>query len=232
MSNAKTSYILLVLLTLFSQLCIAQEKAIIPDIVKLADGEEWRIANREAEIIKVNGQFGIYFGAQPGDGVAWLKNFEFTNGVIEVDTKGKDVQGISLIGIAFRGVNEHIYDAVYFSPFNFQGDDPVRAMSGVQYISHPDYPWQRLRTEYPGKYEKPVNPVPDPNYFFHAKIIIEKPKVSVYVNDGKEPCLVVEELTDRDGGWIGLWMGNNSDGTFTNLKIIPKENESTEQFKR
>ena len=35
---------------------------------------------------------------------------------------------------------------------------------------------------------------------------------------------VVEELNDRKGGLVGLWMGNNSDGTFANLKIIPTQN--------
>ncbi|MFC1538620.1 hypothetical protein ACFL6H_04280 [Candidatus Latescibacterota bacterium] len=226
MNNSKGTYIfiLVVLMTLFTQFCIAQKNVIIPDLGKIVEGLDWKIVNREAEIIRENDQRCIYFEAAPGDGIAWLKNFEFTNGIIEVDTKGKDVRGISYVGIAFRGVNENIYDAVYFSPFNFKSDDPVRTSNSVQYISHPDYPWQRLRTEYSGKYENQVNPVPDPNYFFHAKIIIEKPKISVYVDDGKEPCLVVEELSDRNSGWIGLWVGNKSDGTFANLRIIPQKN--------
>jgi hypothetical protein len=85
------------------------------------------------------------------------------------------------------------------------------------------YTWNKLRQEHPQKYENTVNPVPDPGSFFHAKIVVEKPKISVFVNDAKEPALIVNELSDRTGGWVGLWVGNYSDGTFANLKIIKKE---------
>ena len=224
MNNFKVAYLWVVFMIFFTQVCIAQENAIIPDLAKIVEGEDWKITNREATIIKENDQLSIYFETQPGSGVAWLENVELTNGTIEIDIKGKDVSGRSFVGIAFRGVDEETYDAVYFRPFNFMSDDPVRRGHSVQYVSHPDYPWRRLREEHPEKYENPVDPVLDPGSFFHAKIIIEKPKISVFVNDGKEPCLVVEELTDRTGGWVGLWMGNNSDGTFANLKIIPTRN--------
>jgi len=223
MNGFKVTYLLAVLMIFFAHFGIAQENAIIPDLTNIVGGEGWNIANREAKVIKEDDQLSIYFKAQPGAGVAWLENIEFNNGIIEADIKGTDVIGRSFIGIAFRGVDEKTYDAVYFRPFNFMSDDSVRTGHSVQYISHPDYPWYRLREDHPEKYENPVSPAPDPNSFFHAKIIIEKPKISVYVNDAKEPCLVVEELANRNGGRIGLWMGNNSDGTFSNLKIIPKK---------
>jgi hypothetical protein len=40
----------------------------------------------------------------------------------------------------------------------------------------------------------------------------------VYVNDGKEPSLVVEELSDREGGGVGLAVDG---GYLANLKITP-----------
>jgi hypothetical protein len=45
--------------------------------------------------------------------------------------------------------------------------------------------------------------------------------VRVYVEDDAEPSLVVNALTDRTGGRIGLWIGNNSDGSFADLVIRP-----------
>lgn len=224
MKNFKVAYLLAVFMIFFTQFCIAQENIIIPDLTKIVEGEDWKIVNREARIIKENDQLSVYFESRPGSGVAWLENVELTNGTIEIDIKGKNVPGRSFIGIAFRGVDEETYDAIYFRPFNFMSDDPARRGHSVQYISHPDYNWPRLRQEHPEKYENPVDPVPDPDSFFHVKIIIEKSKISVFVNDGKKPCLVVEELSDRKGGLVGLWMGNNSDGTFANLKIIPTQN--------
>jgi hypothetical protein len=91
----------------------------------------------------------------------------------------------------------------------------------VQYISHPENTWQKLRNEHPGAYEKPVNPVPEPDSWFHARVVVAGPKVEVFVNDASEPSLRVEALTTRRSGRIGLWVGNGSDGTFANLKITP-----------
>ncbi len=157
----------------------------------------------------------------PGDGVAYLPGIEFVNGAIEFDVKGKDVQQQSFVGVAFHGVDGTTYDAIYFRPFNFRTEDQARRIRAVQYVSHPAYTWQKLRTEQPGKYEQPVNPVPDPNAWFHARLVIASPKVSVFVGDAKEPCLAVNQLSDRKKGLLGLWVGNNSGGDFANLKIIP-----------
>jgi len=206
---------------LTSVLCTAQDRVIIPDLSKISTGDEWNIHNREVTITKQNDQLNVELDAKTGNGIVWLKNTEFTNGIIEADIKGKNVQGLSFVGIAFRGVDEKTFDAIYFRPFNFMSEDPVRQGHGVQYISHPEYTWYRLRQESPEKYENPVNPTPDPNAFFHAKIVVDKPKIKVYVNNAAEPCLAVDELSSRKDGWIGFFVGNGSDGTFANLKIIP-----------
>ena len=223
MNSFRPAYLSVLLTLSLTQFCIAQENAITPDLAKIVDEGEWNIANREAKIVEEDDRLSIYFDAQSGDGVAWLKTIEVANGIIEVDIKGTDVRGRSFVGIAFRGVDERTFDAVYFRPFNFRSDDPVRKGHSVQYVSHPDYTWRRLREEHPEKFENPVTPIPDPNSFFHVKIVIETSKISVFVNVGEEPSLVVETLTDRRSGWIGLWTGNNSDGTFANLRIIPTE---------
>jgi hypothetical protein len=81
--------------------------------------------------------------------------------------------------------------------------------------------WPKLRAEHPGKYEQPVNPVPDPNDWFHARVVVAHPKVSVFVSEAKEPCLEVTQLSDRKKGLVGLWGGNGSGGDFANLKIVP-----------
>jgi len=209
-----------VLLIAFTgEFSLAQENYTAPDLSKIIAGDGWKIINRKAELIDDSIGKVVHLNSQPGDGVAWLENFDFENGVIEVDIKGKDAQGSSFVGVAFRVVDEETYDAVYFRPFNFMSVDSVKKDHSVQYVSQPDYTWQKLRGEFPGKYENPVNPVPDPDSFFHAKIVIEKPKVSVYVNNSSEPSLVVDELSSRTGGWVGLWVGNYSEGMFSSLKI-------------
>jgi hypothetical protein len=199
---------------------LAQKKAIEPDLAALAEGKGLKVFNRSLSVLNDGARKGVRLSESPGDGVVYLEGVEFTNGAIEFDIRGKDVQQQSFVGVVFHGLDEKTYDAVYFRPFNFKTEDQARRIRAVQYISHPTYTWQKLRTEQPGKYEKPVNPVPDPNGWFHARIVVASPKVSVFINDGKEPSLVVEQLSDRKKGLVGLWVGNTSGGDFANFKIV------------
>jgi hypothetical protein len=164
---------------------------------------------------------GARLNESPGDGVAFLPGVELADGTIELDVKGKDVLQQSFVGVAFHGVDGTTYDAIYFRPFNFKVGDPARRSHGVQYISHPAYPWDKLRAEQPDKYEHAVNPVPDPNGWFHVRVVVASPKVSVFVGDATEPSLVVNQLSNRKKGLVGLWVGNNSGGDFANLRILP-----------
>ncbi len=223
MGKRNTLIMIVSAILLICRFSFAQEETIFPDLSKISDKDYWGISNRTATPKNENGNVSVYLNGQEGDGVAWFKDFDFNNGTIEADIKGKNVQGNSFVGIAFHGVDEKTYEAVYFRPFNFMSEVPSAKGHSVQYISHPEYTWNKLRQEHPQKYENTVNPVPDPGSFFHAKIVVEKPKISVFVNDAKEPSLIVNELSDRTGGWVGLWVGNYSDGTFANLKIIKKE---------
>ncbi len=200
---------------------VGQKKTIEPDLAALAEGKGLKVFNRNLSRFNDGAKKGVRLSESPGDGVAYLEGVEFANGTIEFDVKGKDVQQQSFVGVAFHGVDEKTYDAIYFRPFNFKTEDQARRIRAVQYISHPTYTWQKLRTEQPGKYEKPVSPVPDPNDWFHVRIVVASPKVSVFVNDAKEPSLVVDQLSDRKKGLVGLWVGNNSSGDFTNFKIVP-----------
>jgi hypothetical protein len=167
------------------------------------------------------GRTVVTFDGRPGDGAAWLDGVDFQNGTIELSIRGKNNPGRSFVGVAFRGVDDETYDAVYFRPFNFVADNDASRSHMVQYISHPAYTWSRLREEHTDVYENSLPNPPDPDSFFRARIVVEKPQVRVYVGDDPEPCLVVNELTDREGGRIGLWMGNNSDGSFAELIIRP-----------
>jgi hypothetical protein len=199
---------------------LAQKKAIEPDLAALAEGKGLKVFNRSLSVLNDGARKGARLSESPGDGVAYLEGVEFTNGVIEIDIRGKDVQQQSFVGVVFQGVDEKTYDAVYFRPFNFKAEDPARRLRAVQYVSHPTYTWQKLRTEQPGKYEKPISPAPDPNGWFHARVVVASPKVSVFVNDAKEPSLVVDQLSDRKKGLVGLWVGNTSGGDFANFKIV------------
>ena len=199
----------------------AQKRTITPDLSALADGKGLTVFNRTATRVVDGTRQGVRLGESAGDGVAYVTGVEFGDGTLEFDVKGKDVQQQSFVGIAFHGVDGTTYDAVYFRPFNFKTDDAARRLRAVQYIAHPTHTWQKLRTDTPGQYEKPVSPVPDPNGWFRARVVVAHPRVSVFVGDATEPSLVVTQLSDRKKGLVGPWVGNNSAGEFANLKIVP-----------
>jgi hypothetical protein len=212
-------------LSLLALVCLPRafhaQQVLTPDLNGIAIGQGWEIVNRAATATVEDGQPVVTFDARVGDGAAWLEGVDFHNGTIEVRIRGKNVPQRSFVGIAFRGVDDETYDAVYFRPFNFLADNDLSRSHHVQYISHPVHTWFTLRRDHTGVYESEILNPPDPDGFFTARIEIAKPEIRVYVNDAVEPSLVVNELTDRAGGRIGLWMGNGSDGSFAELVLRP-----------
>src|SRR6185369_10361257 len=88
---------------------------------------------------------GVHIAVGQGKGVTWLEGPEFSNGVFEVDIRGRDDFQRNFIGIAFHKLNDSTYEDVYFRPFNFRSPDSIRRIHAVQYESNPAWPWNRLR---------------------------------------------------------------------------------------
>jgi hypothetical protein len=182
-----------------------------------APQDAYKVVNRT--VTSDGGVGSIHLNEVEGVGIAWIKGREFKEGIIEFDIKGKDAFQQSFVGFAFHGLNDTTYEAVYFRPFNFQSTDPARKLHAVQYIANPTYDWPKLRADYPNKYEQPISPVPDPNGWFHAKIIVTNQKISVFVNGVGQPCLTVIPLVHLAGRQVGYWVGNGSGGDWKNLQI-------------
>jgi hypothetical protein len=193
----------------------AQHKEMIPDISKVNDPAKWSKVNRI-----VSFDDGVFLNKKSGDGLLILKDFTFQNGKIDLDIKGKNDPGMSFVGFAFHGLNDSTFESIYFRPFNFK--NPERKNHSVQYISMPQNDWSKLREQHPGVYENIIQPIPDPDNWFHATIIINYPEVKVFVDNSDNPSMVIREIGARNIGWIGFWVGNNSEGRFKNLKITSK----------
>jgi hypothetical protein len=197
----------------------ASAQTVTPDLKAVPDGKGWKGSIDATKVTEKDGAAAIEFNKR-GQNVVWLDGFEFSAGTIEFDAKGKSTPPqSSFIGVAFRVAEAATHDAVYFRPFNFREADPEKKSHAVQYVSEPQWPWQKLRNEKPGQFEKPIEPAPDGDAWFHAKVVIEKRQVKVFVNGATEPALVVNELSDRPGGSVGLWC--NGYGVIANLKIMP-----------
>lgn len=204
-------------------LAVSATESLTPDLKALSEGKNSEAHRVTTEWVPDDGgKPALKLKTVPGsDGFVVISGVLFTNGVIEFDAKGKSGPPQSnFIGIALRIEDEKNYDNVYFRPFNFRTTDPERKSHAVQYSSLPNWPWPRLRAERTGQFEKPIKPAPDGDAWFHAKIVIKKPKVTVFVNGADKPSLEVNELTSRIGGSVGLWC--NTFGSIANLKITPE----------
>ena len=194
------------------------------DIVRFDLGDLLRkdgltVFNRHVEPVPDPSKNGLVLSEEYGEGLVWINGVSFTAGTIEVDLKGQNIFQRSFPGIAFRGADDSTFDAIYFRPFHFLSTDSVRRTRCVQYISLPQYTWQRLREEHNGMYEHAVDPAPDPDDWFHVRIVVRKDEALVYVNNAERPSLRVHLLSDRKRGMIGLYTADRSGGSFGNLSI-------------
>jgi len=180
-------------------------------------------ASRKLEIVPSGSGDYLKIIENKKEGIAWLPVEDFKDGIIEIEMRGKDVFQRSFIGIAFHGAGDINYDAVYCRPFNFFAKDPVRRIHAVQYVSHPDFTWERLRKERNAVFEKEIINPPDPDGWFTMKLLIDGTTVRAYINNESEPSLTIEKLNNRPSGKIGLFTADSSGGDFKAIKISYKK---------
>jgi hypothetical protein len=205
---------------------IAVDRTISPDLSKINDAKCWSAINVEISTAKEEGRTLARLSPKGGSkppgsnvGLALVEGLEFSEGTLEIDLKGKGKTERTFLGVAFNVEDANTFEAVYFRPFNFMADSDTFRARAVQYVSWPGNTWEKLRMEKPGSFESAVKPIPDPSGWFHARVEVTKKKVSVWVDDAKEPCLIVERLSNRLKGKVGLWVDSNG-GAFSNLKIV------------
>jgi hypothetical protein len=165
-------------------------------------------------------------GAADATSFAIVKDVSFRDGTIEVDLAGQPAQGASsdargFIGIGFRLQSDGSYEYIYLRPTNGRADDQIRRNHSTQYSAYPDFRFDRMRQEAPGKYESYVDL--ESGVWTKFKIEVEGHKARLYVHESEQPCLIVNDmkLEPKEGGVV-LWVGPGTEGYFSNLKITPK----------
>jgi hypothetical protein len=195
------------------------QKATKYELGKLAKNNDLVVINRELTLLDERGYPGIRLSKEYGEGIAWVKGVEFTNGIIEFDVRGENVKQHSFVGIAFHGKDTTTFDAVYLRPFQFHEQSETLRNRAIQYISLPQYTWRALREKFPGKYEDSISPAPDPNAWIKMRVVIQDNVISTYINGSKEASLVVEKVTTLNTGGVGFYVADTSGGDFANLTI-------------
>jgi len=178
------------------------------------DLDKWQTGLVQTEIIKYKGKKALRIKEAAGERIAYLKDFTFENGIIELDIAAIP----HYAGLVFRVRSDSVYEGIYFRPQNSRHKDPKRRGHTIQYIGSPMYTWYYLREKSPEMYEAGADIAPEE--WFHVKAVVSGTRAEVYVNRAESPSLVVEDLKHgRSKGSVGLWCGNNSGGTFANLTV-------------
>jgi len=157
-----------------------------------------------------------------------LNKTNFPDGVIEIELAGEPAANAGagargFVGVAFRaaaeaGKDATKYECFYLRPTNGRADDQVRRNHSAQYISYPEYPWQRLRKEFPEKYESYVDLLP--GEWTKVRIEVRGDKARLYVHETPQPVLVVNDLKQgASQGQIALWVGTGTVAHFANLRV-------------
>jgi len=118
---------LLCIALFFSQLAVGQSY----DLQQLLKSEGLTVIDRKVTPLNDGDKKAVSFSDKSdAGGYALIKGLEFSEGTIEVDIKGKDVQGKNFVGVAFHAVpedgKETAADIVYFRPFNFKSGEQIR----------------------------------------------------------------------------------------------------------
>ncbi len=159
---------------------------------------------------------------------AKLADLDFTDGVIEVKVRSQIQnpspfkQARGFIGVAFRiSQNDSTFEAIYLRPTNGRADNPVSRSRAVQYYSYPNYKFERLRRESPGKYETAA-PI-GLEEWTTVRIEVEGEKASLFINGAGQPTLVVNKMLGRNTlGAIALWVDIGTTGYFKELKVTKR----------
>jgi hypothetical protein len=166
-------------------------------------------------------------GALEVEPLAWIEGVVFSNGVVEAEIAGSPAPGApegarGFVGIAFRLQEDgKTYDAFYLRPTNGRAEDQERRNHAAQYISHPEWPWFRLRKETPSRYEAYVDLVA--GEWTKIKIEVRGDRARLYVHGSQQPTLIVNDVKSGPSakGAVALWLGPGTIAHFRNLTITP-----------
>lgn len=163
---------------------------------------------------------------QHGGPLAIVRGTSFTDGTIELEVSGDTApdapaQLRGFVGVAFRVASDTShFECFYIRPKNGRSQDQLQRNHSTQYISFPGFPWEKLRTETPGKYESYVDLVP--GEWTKLKITVAGDKAQLYVNGAAQPTLLVNDLKQPpSAGAIALWIGPGTIAHFANLRVTP-----------
>jgi hypothetical protein len=214
-------------LTFVAAIAWGQSLSLSPKSLKLHNVKVEQATYKGREAIRVTDAM------KPGeegrdDRIAILAKTALRNGTIEAQIAGEPGPGAfegarGFVGLAFRiAPDGSKFECFYLRPTNGRADDQVRRNHSVQYISSPEFPWSRLRKEFPEKYESYADLVP--GQWTKVRVEVNGDKARLFVNGAGQPSLVVNDLklAGNAAGAIGLWIGPGTVAHFASLTVASR----------
>jgi hypothetical protein len=208
--------VMLFLLMASAPICKAQHKSPVHNYYVI-NPSEWIIPRTDTldyAFDQYQGQKALImkrkFGNYKAGTVAYPKNLNFKDGIIELDIAWAGDKG-GYVGFAFRIKDAHHYETVYFRP------ESSGTINAIQYMPEKkaDFNWWDYEsTKYQAKATLPLHA------WFHVKAIVKGGRLSVFVNNQSKPALVYNSLdSSLKSGSVGYWFGNSASGAYKNLVV-------------
>jgi hypothetical protein len=196
--------------------------------ISLAPGN-WKANKVKAEPVNYKGKKALRVTddipprQQDEDRLVILNGAPFSDGAIELEVAGEPGPGAAgdargFVGLAFRVASDiSKFECFYLRPTNGRADDQVRRNHSAEYIAFPEFPWMRLRKEFPEKYESYVDLVP--GEWTKVSIEVRGAKGRLFVHGNPQPTLVINDLKlNGTEGAIALWTGPGTVAHFANVR--------------
>ncbi len=220
-------YLVIAINCIAGQTIKGQNKVILP----LDSSNGLELINVKASVVVHDGKNGIQIskndGKIEGETLVVLPEINFKDGIIELELSGEPAADASpnargFVGVAFR-VNSSdysSYECFYLRPTNGRSENQLQRNHSIQYVSHPEFPWYKLRKESPGVYESYADLVP--GQWIKVKIEVTGEKAKLYLRDADQPSLIVNDLKNKiSEGKVALWLHSSTLARYRNLVITP-----------
>nr|WP_315395893.1 hypothetical protein [uncultured Sphingobacterium sp.] len=156
-----------------------------------------------------------------------INDFDFKNGVIEVDVLSRllpdaPAHAGGFIGLTFRiNKDDSKFESIYVRPTNSTADDQLKRIRTIQYFSYPSFKFTHSRATAPGQYESYAPIALDK--WIKLKIEVNGEQAKLFINGSEQPYLIVNDLkmgADQSGS-LDLFVDIGTEGFFRSLKVSP-----------
>ena len=228
--------VILFVLTVLFQNGLSQENSNEKIFFPLNSLENIEMVNVEGAVVEHQGKYALRVTAHDDsesteelETIVLIPEIKFTNGIIELEVAGEPAPGAfaqarGFVGIAFRvnKLENYKYECFYLRPTNGRANIQAQRNHSIQYVSHPEYPWYRLRQESPEMYESYADLIP--GNWTKLKIEVFGTTAKFYLQDAEQPNLIVNDLKHGESeGTIALWLHSSTLAHFRNLVIHPDQ---------